>query len=259
MGKRVYQAGKKTAVILAALFLLSGCGSVTEEMKTGRTEGIALLESGDYEGAVSRFDEVISQASRVTDFELDVIKYRAEAELKLEDYQAAAYTYGILSQVDEPKPEYEYLEALCLARGGNPEGAKAALEEGKALDESLSGFGYEEAMMAIGEANAASGDMEAADRTYQELVSQGHANTGIYNRWALSAMEAGNYEEALSYIETGLALSDDTARKELRFNEAVCCEYLGQYEQALSLFQAYEAEFGSDEQTAHEIAFLVTR
>ena len=100
MGKRVYQAGKKTAVILAALFLLSGCGSVTEEMKTGRTEGIALLESGDYEGAVSRFDEVISQASRVTDFELDVLKYRAEAELKLEDYQAAAYTYGILSQVD---------------------------------------------------------------------------------------------------------------------------------------------------------------
>ena len=259
MGKRVYQAGKKTAVILAALFLLSGCGSVTEEMKTGRTEGIALLESGGYEGAVSRFDEVISQASRVTDFELDVLKYRAEAELKLEDYQAAAYTYGILSQVDEPKPEYEYLEALCLARGGNPEGAKAALEEGKALDESLSGFGYEEAMMAIGEAYAASGDMEAADRTYQELVSQGHANTGIYNRWALSAMEAGNYEEALSYIQTGLALSDDTARKELRFNEAVCCEYLGQYEQALSLFQAYEAEFGSDEQTAHEIAFLVTR
>lgn len=259
MGKRVYQAGKKTAVILAALFLLSGCGSATEEMKTGRTEGIVLLESGDYEGAVSRFDEVISQASRVTDFELDVLKYRAEAELKLEDYQAAAYTYGILSQVDEPKPEYEYLEALCLARGGNPEGAKAALEEGKALDESLSGFGYEEAMMAIGEAYAASGDMEAADRTYQELVSQGHANTGIYNRWALSAMEAGNYEEALSYIQTGLALSDDTARKELRFNEAVCCEYLGQYEQALSLFQAYEAEFGSDEQTAHEIAFLVTR
>ena len=51
--KRVYQAGKKTAVILAALFLLSGCGSATEEMKTGRTEGIALLESGDYEGAVS--------------------------------------------------------------------------------------------------------------------------------------------------------------------------------------------------------------
>ena len=74
------------------------------------------------------------------------------------------------------------------------------------MDESVSGFGYEEAMMAVGESYAASGGMEAADRTYQELVSQGHANTGIYNRWALSAMEAGNYEEALSYIQTGLAL-----------------------------------------------------
>ena len=104
-GKTRISGGQKDGGNLAALFLLSGCGSVTEEMKTGRTEGIALLESGDYEGAVSRFDEVISQASRVTDFELDVLKYRAEAELKLEDYQAAAYTYGILIRSDGPKPQ----------------------------------------------------------------------------------------------------------------------------------------------------------
>jgi len=43
------------------------------------------------------------------------------------------------------------------------------------------------------------------------------------------------------------------------FNEAVCYEYLGQYEKALSLFLAYIETYGSDERAEHEIAFLVTR
>ncbi len=72
-------------------------------------------------------------------------------------------------------------------------------------------------------------------------------------------MEQGNYEEALGFSGQGQALSDDKARKELMFNEAVCYEYLGQYEKALSLFRAYIETYGSDERAEHEIAFLVTR
>lgn len=33
-----------------------GCKGVTEEEKTARENGIALLESGDYEGALSQFE-----------------------------------------------------------------------------------------------------------------------------------------------------------------------------------------------------------
>ena len=46
---------------------------------------------------------------------------------------------------------------------------------------------------------------------------------------------------------------------ELKFNQAVCFEHLGQYQKALELFQAYTEEFGSDEAAEHEIAFLKTR
>ena len=38
------------AVLAAAALLLTGCKGVTEEEKTARENGIALLESGDYEG-----------------------------------------------------------------------------------------------------------------------------------------------------------------------------------------------------------------
>ena len=69
----------------------------------------------------------------------------------------------------------------------------------------------------------------------------------------------GNYEEALQHAEAGLALSDDRAKKEIAFNQAVCYEYLGQYEKALELFRSYEEQYGQDEKADHEIAFLVTR
>ena len=77
--------------------------------------------------------------------------------------------------------------------------------------------------------------------------------------WMMAAMEKGNYEEALQHAEAGLALSDDRAKKEIAFNQAVCYEYLGQYEKALELFRSYEEQYGQDEKADHEIAFLVTR
>ena len=47
--------------------------------------------------------------------------------------------------------------------------------------------------------------------------------------------------------------------QQLKFNEAVCYEYLGEFSKALELFRAYAATYGSDERVAHEIAFLETR
>ena len=96
------------AVLAAAALLLTGCKGVTEEEKTARENGIALLESGDYEGALDQFEALIQDADRVTDFEVDILKYRAEAEYGLKDYEAAAHTYDILSQIDKERAEYGY-------------------------------------------------------------------------------------------------------------------------------------------------------
>ena len=73
-----------TALFLASmLLLLTGCSHVTSEMKESRENGIALMESGDYEGAVAEFDSLIDQTTRVTSFEIDVLKFRGEAEITL--------------------------------------------------------------------------------------------------------------------------------------------------------------------------------
>ena len=246
-------------LIAGMLFLLTGCGHVTEEMKAGKENGIALMENGDYEGAVAEFDSLIDQTKHVSSFEIDVLKYRGEAEFMLGDYGAAAYTYDTLVKVDKPRAEYYYLGAVSLANSGDAEGAENRLESGTKADEKHAAAGYAEAMEALGAAYMTAGDETKADEIYQTLVEEGFSSTEVYNRWMMAAMKKGDYEEALQHGEAGLALSDDRAKKEIAFNQAVCYEYLGQYEKALELFRSYEEQYGQDEKADHEIAFLVTR
>lgn len=243
----------------AAVFLTAGCGRVSKEQLARREEGIVLLESGDYEGAVEKFEELIKDAKRVSDFELDVLKYRAEAEFGFGDYEAAAYTYELLNEVDEKRAEYYYFGALSLARAGDTETARERMRSGYALDSKMERPGFEEAMMALGEAFFAQQSYEEAEEVYVQMARAGRGGSEVYLRRMILAMEQGDYKRALSVAAEGLKLPDDTARKELRFHEAVCYEYLGEYKKALEYFQAYVAEFGNDDAANHEILFLETR
>lgn len=252
-----------TTVFCMSALLLTACGGVTEEMAAARESAIAMMENGDYEGAAAAFNALVAEAKSVTDFELDILKYRAEAEYKLGDYAAAAYTYDILNQVDAERTEYCYFGAMSLAKAGDIAGAQELLEKGKLLDqeedEGTMSVGYVEAVMALGNAMFDSGDKTGANVLYDELIASGCATTEIYNRLMTDAMASGNYETALGLAERGLQLEDGLAEKQLKFNEAVCYEYLGNWSKALSMFEAYVAEYGSDEKAEHEIAFLRTR
>lgn len=81
----------------------------------------------------------------------------------------------------------------------------------------------------------------------------------VYSRMAVEQIEAGQYDKALEYIELGKTFFDETARKELAYNEAAVWEYKGDFARALELFEAYAAQYGSNEAVEREITFLKTR
>lgn len=122
-------------VLMSAGIVLTGCGE-TKEAKEARLQGIASLRAGQYEAAIASFETALSQADGIVDsFELDLLKYRGEAEYCLGDYTAAEHTYQILAEVDGEKQEYvEYRNSAELQRM-NQQGL-ALLEEKKA-DEAL--------------------------------------------------------------------------------------------------------------------------
>ncbi len=81
----------------------------------------------------------------------------------------------------------------------------------------------------------------------------------VYNRMAKEQIEAGDYERALEYIELGKTFAEESAGRELAFNEAAAWEYKHDYAKALQLFEAYVENYGADETAEREIAFLKTR
>ena len=252
-------ASKFLAVSCLTALFLTACGGVTEEQLAARVSAIELMEQGRYEDAVDVFNHLVQEAQAVTEFELDILKYRAEAEYQLGDYDAALHTYKTLIEVDKKCPEYCYLASLMLSKAGSLQEALAFLDSGKELDRDHKVAGYLEASMAYADGCAAAGETERSQAVYQQLIEEGFGTTGLYNRLMMRAIEAEDYKQALDLAAKGLALADTEAVQQLKFNEAVCYEYLGEFSKALELFRAYAATYGSDERVAHEIAFLETR
>lgn len=93
---------RKWSVVFCLIVLtgmLSGCASA--ELYTTREQAVEAFKTGDYEKARTLFEEALSYGNgEVSDVEFDILRYRAECELRLKDYEAAEKTYGILMQLD---------------------------------------------------------------------------------------------------------------------------------------------------------------
>ena len=254
MGKK----GKIAVLFLVCIMIISGCSDSTNDKHSYRTAGIEKLNAGDYEGAIQSLDQAIQKSSgMVGKFELDVLKYRGEAEYRLEDYEAAAHTYDILIQVDGEKPEYLYLRSICRAALGQWE--TALIDYDKAREADQEPEGAVAALAVVGAALEDAGQTEQAMALYQKAVADGIQSAQVYNRMGMCKLKDEEYGEAIGYFELGLKLGDETASPSLAYNRAVAYEYNGDFKLALTYMQEYEDTYGPDENAQREIAFLKTR
>ena len=148
--------------------------------------------------------------------------------------------------------------------------------------------GWLEGLLAAGGASVSAGQYERAMALYEEALAEGVQNGQIYNQMGLCQMADEDYEGAGDSFDKGYELASAQAGssgaevsegqdadgqeepqgnaaaseslvKELAFNRAAVREYMGQYDEALSLFEAYVSAYGEDERAQHEIDFLKTR
>lgn len=94
---------------------------------------------------------------------------------------------------------------------------------------------------------------------YEEALKQGVLESRIYNKMVLDQINSGNYDQALELIARGMQSQDTSGKADLAYNEAVVYENKGDFARALELFEAYAAQYGSDENVEREITFLKTR
>ena len=118
---------------------------------------------------------------------------------------------------------------------------------------------YLPALRLLGEIYLAEEDYVHAVAIYQQIMEESGESPSAYNGLALCALASGDYEEALSYIDKGLAMEEDQGKQQLLFDEIVVYERKLDFATALSKAEAYVALYPTDEAGRKELQFLSTR
>ena len=238
----------------------------TSKQRSLRAQGVEAAQKGSYQEAISIFDQALeASGDDKSALTVDILRWRAEAEYQLQDYEAASYTYQLLMERDPDCLEYWYMGAICESAIGN---ADQALNWYNYVQETEQDgqeqtAGREKALAAVGATCAKAGRYEEALNLYQTAIGDGLDNEEIYNQMGLCQMAGESYEDAADSFNQGKIKAQESGNqeliKELSYNQAVCSEYLGQYQEALELFKAYGQQYGTDEELQHEIDFLESR
>lgn len=183
-------------------------------------EGVAYLDKNMYSEAIVKFDAALELRKSIGAREIEILKYRAEAETMLGDLNSSTYTYSILQKNNGLSDELQSVYAMQLLQVGEIEKAKEIIDRAN----------------------------------HSELYSKTLAML------ADAYMDNQEYENALAYLAlAGENDPTEELQREIRQREIACYEYLGNYEEALNRANAYITEYGEDDKIRHEIVFLESR
>lgn len=189
---------KKTSVIFVlfvSILCLSACA--TKKLPVLREQGIEAFNQGNYQEALNFFNAALAEGGgEVSDIEFDILKYRAECELRTGDVKKAEDTYRILTELDDSEENEELYAEL-----------RAEFERIEAVSEAFSVM--------------ESGDYEKAYEVMSEYadLSGGEAGKIAWYNKAVCAEFLGNWEEAKTLMKSYVEAypGDEDAEKEYAF------------------------------------------
>lgn len=207
-------------------------------------EGCIYLRQGDVETAEEDFATAMEDKQ---DIALCLTIYEAYRDINLEGDGAeyletaaaiepvSAEDYALLGKV------YDYLN----------EYDKACSSLNQAIN-----MGYDKAAGILADIYFENGDISSAKSLFMNMVSSNRNTAMGYNGLALCAIEEGNFENAVEYIDLGLKCEDPDAEKILLFNEVVAYEKMLDFETAEEKAAAYLERYPSDKEMEKEMRFL---
>lgn len=209
--------------------------------------GTIRLMTGQLTDAQADFEQLMNQ--NPTDFDLIIQIYEC---LNQYGYKDLGRTY--LSNAKE-----NYLNKMSEYDKGRIYYYLEDYQQAYLAFESAKDKGGAKASLYLGKSYEATGDYDYAVRVYQGFLEKEGDDAGIYNQLGLCYMEKGEYQQALSAFEKGLAMEDKDYTDSIKYNEAVCYEYLRQFDKAKELFAAYLKNNPGDQKAKREYDFLSTR
>ncbi len=257
-GGRVSYLEYDTAFYLATALFKSGKPAEAIETYTAildfeEDNSDAYFLRGKAELSQGMYDE----ASR--DFELAIDYKSSDPTLYINIYEcmeAAGYAdeaKGYLKTAMELKNINEYQKGVLYYWLGDYDNAKGCLESAN------NSKGDPNVILYLGRTYEALGDKSYAASLYSSYLKEFPEDANICNQLGLCQLDNGEYDEALSAFQQGLAVPNNEIMQSLKYNEIVAYEYLSNFKQASLLMEAYLKEYPSDEAAKREYIFLKTR
>lgn len=276
---------KSLPLLLAVCLFAAGCGlsaDISEKQQTLKQEGMELQSTGDYSGAIAKYEEALQLSNmKVGKEEIDLAYYKASAQYQSGDLAGAIDTYSAVIALkkdingylgrgmlyvaakDAEKAEADLNEALQetddpLIKGiiynvvNDTEKAKECFEEAKKAGNAESAFYlagiYEKA-----------GDENYAMILLEEYIASGKASAEGYLSVGRHYMEDGAYEDALKTLQTGISQGESGVLKNLMQEEIACYEKLGDFAGAREKAEDYLEKYPDDGFIKNEYEFLKSR
>lgn len=245
-----------------------------------RYYGDCCYETGDYEQAVEIYTDVIKDGSNSV--MADAYYRRGCAYVKLDDENNAALDfeksldyeddnygmccgmYQIFCDAGYTERGESFLRRMLSAEHDELLAGKIYYKLGeydKAAENLTIAYdnGESEAAYYLALTYEATGDDYNADNLYQEYLGKHPSDAYIYNQYGAYLIGLRKYDKAIVYLEAGLDIGDEDVNQSLLYNQAVCYEYLRDFDKAKTLFEEYLNKYPGDKKARKEYEFISSR
>ena len=263
-----------------ALELSSSVNKKEEDISTHKAAAQYL--SGDKKAAIKTISNLIFYSKKNPDYyyirgsfyadQNDFKKadkdYKKALELNKNDYKMCFSIYENLSSREYPNNAETYLDKVLSSDSNDGEiyyaKGQAYLYKGNTKDamdafDKAVGHNYPTGHLGKAKCYKLDGDKKTAASEIVKFEKNEKNSSEKYGKAAEALMEVGNYKEALSSVREGLKLNKITNEQELRKNEIICLEYLGQFNKAKTKAKSYVKDYPGDHTMLREWSILSTR
>ncbi|MCD8217806.1 MAG: tetratricopeptide repeat protein [Clostridiales bacterium] len=252
-----------------------------EELDICYYRALALYQSGDTEGAIEVYTalaEYDSENWEIYYLRGSIYLQEGQSEAALEDYAKAfslndddvelcVHIYENLSDAGLSESGQEYLNQVLSVTPstaeeyyfvgdmyfltGDYENALADLKQAEEL-------GYDKALLLLGCIYAEEGDSESAETAFTSYMEKYPEDAEALSGLGEIALEAGEYEDAIFYLESALEVGDSSIERAILKNLIIAYEYSGDFESACDMAAEFLMKY-EDEEISREYEFLQTR
>ena len=232
--KKIHRIVMTAGVGCLLISMLTGCGNDTTRI----TEGMQLVETLDYQGALTAFDEAEAQKenSRL------IARGRGIASMGLTDYEQAVQYFtqalelssGWVQNVDY---DMNYYLAAAYSKNGQP-------AEAKKVYDAILGLKPEEkdAYFLRGSTELELGDYDSAKADFDQAISMDPKNYDRLIQIYEVLAEYGYREVGQEYLQNVL----DTAKQLDAYDSGRIYYYLGEYQKAYLALEEAKDKGGAD-------------